>query len=360
MCNRIKPSFPPYHGDPNSITVSQELMQNLVLLMTKVEEAREHERAPWGTPSPPSFSQLQLDQMPHELLLEILLLLPIENLLAMRLVCNPFKDLIDGTPELQVRIAYHLLQKMQPNCYIPLDDLKTDLTQNKLSVEVNNNLCLWKLTQDTSSLPQLNSTVSWINHLIVKNAKPKELTKLFTKLQENKRLLTLYLLNCEVDSEALTFLKLLQIRFADDQKFPIFYFCDLKAIDCELPIEFSTASSNIVLIESNRATAYSIERFLSEESDLIAAREFDLQVQNESSSGELVLKKMEALKSAIKAGIVSSIWHSKLMSQDSLTISKSLMQRVVKAFVVEYPHHPAVRAAAKKNLSILLQSDVFF
>jgi hypothetical protein len=300
-----------------------------------------------------SLGPLSRLHLPHELSLEVLLGLPVANLLTSRLICRYYRDFIDNTPELQSRITHHFLQTVLPSCNIPLDDLKIDLTHNKLSVEVGNNLCLWKLTQKTSSVPRLNRAVPWISHLIIKNAESTELTEIFTQLRETKRLSTLYLLNCAIDSEAFHCLKSLQTS-EEDRRIPVFYFCNLLTVGFELPVKLSIQSSNIVFIEPDKASAYSIERFLSEESDWIAAKEFDRHIQNDSFPGEVILKKMEELKPIVQAGIVSSIWYSKLMpvvGEDSPT-PNSLILRRVQTFIIENPHHPAIKAASQKNLKI--------
>ncbi len=301
-----------------------------------------------------SYLSPSLIQLPSELSLFILRGLPIQDLIATRSSCDHFYTFIDTTPELQVEIAHHYLQKVACKCNIPLNDLKFALASDRLIVEVNNNLCLWKLTQNTSSLPQLHRTIPWISHLIINNGKPKELTKLFTHLYQSKQLVALYLLNCEVDSEALRALQYLHDLTADNQRPPIFHLSNLTPMNCTLPAPFLNLAQES--IDPSQANGCSFERLLTQDSDLVALKDLDQQVQNESSSKELVLQKMEALKPAIKAAIISSIWYSTLMPNTRNTFDSSinLIQRQVVVFITQWPHHPAVRAAIRNNLIFFL------
>lgn len=295
-------------------------------------------------------SQFEFSQLPAEIALETLLFLSVADLLKIRQMCTHYKTLIDTTPEIQVKIAHHYLQTMQSECNIPLDDLKLDLTNHKLSVEVNNNLCLWKLSQNSSStIPQLSGTIHWISHLIVKDGKPKELMELFMQLfEQSNRLLTLYLWNCEVDSGAVEVLQSLQLSEA---RFPVLYLSDLKSMDCSFPATLSIPSSRLVMVEPNRADEYSIERFLTQESDQNALSELEQHVLDESFSGEQVLWKMKQLPQIIQARIVSSIWHSKLAeAAESRLCSNRFIWQQVEIFISKAPHHPAVRVAVRNLL----------
>jgi hypothetical protein len=310
-------------------------------------------------PEPISQTQNQIiilfPQLPTELSSEILFLLPIEDLFRMQYICKQFKSFIDTNPKLQIKIAHHYLQTMQSKCNIPIDDLKIDLTNNKLSVEVNNNLCLWKLIQNTSSTsPQLNRTIPWISHLIIKNGEANELTELLIQLQgQTKRLLKLCLLNCEVDSKTIERLQKL-LPSEHNLRPPVLYLGNLKPSDCELPSQLSMLSSHVVIIDPDKVNNYSIERFLTEESDVIALSELEQQFQNESLSGELILKKIKELHPIIQAGIVSSIWHSKLSpSTETAPISIHSIQLRVYSFVCQEPYNLAVQGAVKHNLQML-------
>jgi hypothetical protein len=312
------------------------------------------------TPEIDPLSPSRFIQLPPEISLEVLLLLPVEDLLRLRHTCTSYKTFIDNTPELQSRISYYFIQKVKPECHILLEELRVDLTCNKLSVEVGNDLCLWKLTHKTDSMPQLNITIPWISHLTIKGGEPNQLTTLFKQLLESNRLTTLCLLDCKIDLETWELLKSLQNSSHDDKNIPVFYFCNLHTAGFELPAELSTLSPNIITIEPSKAFEYSMERFLTQESDWIAVKEFGQQVQNDSLPGEVVLKKWQELKPILRAGIIHSIWYSKLMplAGEDLPTSERLIQKQVKAFIAEDPHHPAVRAAAQKNLEKFMQTGL--
>jgi hypothetical protein len=341
-----------FFSNPASVSETQELVHTVVLLfLKKINGIPDCKEIEYCKKVIAPLSELQFIQLPQELSLETLLLLPAEDLLKMRSICKYYKTFIDSSPELQTKIAHRYLQKMQPECHIPLNDLKIDMTHHKLSVEVDGNLCLWKLTQK-SSHPELNKTIPWISHLIVKEGKQKELTELFTQLQQSTRLVTLYLLNCEVDSKAIEALQLLLIPNDQGLKPPVLYLCNLRPIACELPSQLSNSSSNVVMIDSSKTGEYSIEKFLTKESDWIDLKELDSQVQNESFSGEWILRKMKEMHPIIQTGIISSIWHSKLTPTSGATpqISRNVIRKKVFDFVSDEPHHPAVRVAVRKNL----------
>jgi hypothetical protein len=292
------------------------------------------------------LSNLQLKQLPKELSLETFLFLPVEDLLKMRRVCKDYRDYIDSSPKLQTKIAYDYLVKRQPKANISLDDLKMFLTDHKLSVQINGALPLWKLTKE------LSPAIPWISHLIIKDGKKNELTDLFKQLKQSKRLTTLYLLNCQVDSNSINALQSLIPLDGLKTKSPVLYLCNLTPVEGELPQQLLTSSPNVVIIDANKASEYSIERVFTKESDLKDLKELDSQVENENLTGELILKKMQEINPVIMAGIISSIWHSKLTSptESSTIFSKDVIQNKVFDFVADQPHHYVVGSAVKKNL----------
>lgn len=262
-----------------------------------------------------------------EITLKILLLLHDNALLQMSQVCKYYKTIADTNFEIRnkiVKIAHHYLQTTTRQCNIPTDDLKTDLTNDTLSVQVGNDLCLWKLTKSfTSTTPQLNWAMRWTSHLIIKNCQTKQLSKLFTQLHGDNRLLKLYLLNCQIDSKTEETLQSLQ----------------------------TFTHSLETVIAPNPANEYSIERLVTTPLDLIALNELMQQLQDESTSGEQILNKIKELQPIIQAGIVSSIWHSTLspIESASLPSKKEVIQQKVNSFILQAPHHPAVHVAVEKN-----------
>lgn len=344
--------------DPSSVTQIQDQMSGLIsLFLNKIQNypnsaaiLQEIDQ------SLVPLSRVQFLQFPIELTLETFLHLPMKDLLTMRLVCQHYRKFIDSQPELQARIAFHFLQNMLPKWNISIDDLKINLTNNKLTVEVNNNLTLFKLiAKSPSSYPLLKKALPCITHLIIKNGKPNELKELFEELLQSQQLTSLTLIDCEVDSKASEFLQLLvSSDLQDRRKLTVLYLCNLKPSNYQLPQYFSDSSSKIVFINPDKAGEYSFEGFLTTEADLIALKELEQKVQIESSSSEIVLKKLKALTPSIKDAIISSIWHSTLMpaSADLQKISKKLINREVYAFVSESPHHSSIIAAISKILKL--------
>jgi hypothetical protein len=287
-------------------------------------------------------SPLSVTQLPGDPIALILHQLPLKDILNMRVACSMLQGFIDSNHDLQPLISYQKLKAMPGQYTIPIDDLKFDYTDEKLSVEVSNNLCLWKLTHTP-----LKQTLPWISHLIIKKGKPNELLELFNQLKENKRLTKIYLLNCEVDAEALNSLKQLQIAFSS--RIPDFYCCDLKTFNCEPP----SYGPHLFMLEPNEAPEYSIERFVTKESDRIALKKFSDQVEKESPSGEQIVQNLESLKSVIKTGIISSIWFSTVMPINDTTssFSKNNTDLAVTTFISMHPHHPAILAALNHALN---------
>jgi hypothetical protein len=293
------------------------------------------------------FSQLQLTQLPPEISFEILKFLPIQELLTTRLVCKHYQNLIDNGSSLQSKITYYSLIQKQSKCNIPLDDLKMYVTHDKLSVEANGNLCLWKLINE----PELNDAISRVSHLFIKNGEPKELTLLFTKLLQNNRLSVLYLFNCELNAVALE--KLHSLLTPEDQNLRplLLYLCNLRLSGCEWPSHWS-GSDNVKMIVADEGDEYSIEKILSKDSDLQDVFEFEKQVHNEELPAETIVKKMMKLNPVIQAGIVSSIWYSILIPTSSMTApapTKNIVKRLVFNFIFANPHHAALKAAISKN-----------
>ncbi len=292
--------------------------------------------------SGPFKSSFSLIELPGDLILLILHILPIKDILNLRLVCLMLQRIIDSDPDLQSLISYEKLKIMPGQNNIPLNDLKFDYTDQKLSVEVNNNLCLWKLTHTP-----LKQTLPWINHLIVKNGKPEELLELFNQLKENQRLTKIYLLNCELDADASNSLK--QLQNPSFSRIPDFYCSDLKTLNCESP----SYGPHLYKLESNQESEYSIDRFVTKDSDRIALKKFSEQFERESPSGEKILENLESLKSVIKTGIISSIWFSAVMPVHGTnsSFSKNHTALAVTTFISMNPQHPSISAALNQALN---------
>jgi hypothetical protein len=249
---------------------------------------------------------------------------------------------IDSDQELEPFISYEKLKIMPGENNIPIDDLKFDYTEGKLSVEVNNNLCLWKLTHTW-----LNQTLPSITYLIVKQGKSDELLELFNQLKETQRLTKIYLLNCELDANALNSLK--QLQNPSSSRIPDFYCSDLKTLNCEPP----SYGHNLYMLESNQEAEYSIDRLLTKDSDRVALKKFSEQVDMESPSGEQIVQNLESLRSVIKTGIISSIWFSAVMPVNGTnsSFSKNNTALAVTTFISMNPKHPAISAALNQALN---------
>lgn len=343
-----------FFSSPDSIFETQDHVRAVVILyLQKIEGIPDSKIRADCKKAVAPLSHLQFIQFPRELSLEIFLFLPVEDILKIRFACTHYKDFIDSSPVLQTKIAHHFFLLMQPKANIPLDALKIGMAHHKLAVEINENLNLWKFSQ------RLSQAMPWISHLIIKDGKANELAELFRQLQQSKRLVTLYLLNCEVDSKAIDALQSLITPDALDLKPVVIYLCNLRPAACELPSQLSTASSNVVIIDADKAIEYSIERFLTKESDRIDLEELNSQIENEYFPREAILKKMKEMNPIILAGMVSSIWYSKLAptTQDILPVSKRMIQRKVFEFVSDQPHHPAFSAAVWRNLEKYRNGD---
>jgi hypothetical protein len=296
--------------------------------------------------------QWQFLELPEDLLVFILLQMPIEGIGKMAEGCHQLKKLIDTNEELQSYIACEKLKSLQTKCNIPMEDLKVDYTNKKVSVEVGNNLCLWKLTQKNGALPKLHQTLPWISHLIVKDGEPNELIELFWQLMENKRLTTVFLLNCKVNSDAMQALSDLEAHSSVNNRSPYIYICNLNTSNCELP----SNSAHLSIIDPSKASDYCIEKFVTTESDRIDLNELSKQVENDNSPSDLIVEKLESLNSAVKTAIILSIWYSTVMpTQDAgLPISRNALDRKVCSFVHSNPHSPAISAALKSAALALL------
>ena len=280
-------------------------------------------------------------QFPKEVTEEFFLRLPLSELLNMRTICHYYKDMIDNSPLLQRRIAHEYFQKMHPKCNIPLHDLNYCLMNNRLAVQINSNLTLWKINQSFSrALP-------WVSHLIVKDGSSPELKELFTHLEQNPRLISLSLINCEVDSECTIELQ----NLLNSSKSPITYLSKLTPVGCELPLDLTTPSESLLLIDPAKAETYSLEKFLSDESDVIAIKEFEKAVSNNKASSQEVLEALDAMKPVIQSKIVTSLWYSRIMNTSNVFDSPAMIQRKTRDFIRENPHHPALIAATCKHLA---------
>lgn len=292
--------------------------------------------------------QWQFLELPEDLLVFILLQLPIEEIGKMAEGCHQLNKLIDTNEELQAYMACEKLKTLQIKCNIPKGDLKVDYTNKKVSVEVGNNLCLWKLTQKNAALPKLHQALPWISHLIIKGGQPNELIELFGQLMENKRLTTVFLLNCEVNSDAMQALSDLEAHSSVNNRSPYIYICNLKTSNCELPL-------HLCIIDPSKASDYCLEKFLTTESDRIDLTELSKQVENDNSPSDLIVEKLESLNSTIKAVIIMSIWYSSVMpsKEAGLPISQKAVDNRVCSFVSSNPHSPAI-SAALKNAALAL------
>jgi hypothetical protein len=307
--------------DPDSLFQMQKVV---LLFLNKMQDCPE---------SASPLSELQFVQLPTELLADILARLPIGDILKMRLVSQWYKECIDEIPELRIKIAHHYLQK----CTLPMNDLKFVFESHKLAVEIHGSLSISKLVQ-----PPLCKALHSIDHMILKDGMSQELTQLFTQLQDDNRLMTLYLWNCSLGEETTKALELL----LKNPKPPLIYLCSPSPLPPQL-------SNHVVPVKTENSSEYSLERFI-KQSAVIELSEFEQQVQNESFSGELILKKMKEMHPLIRAGLISSIWHSTVMPSNvtAQSSNRDQIQRRVYDYVLEHPHDASVRAAVNTVVMI--------
>ncbi len=336
---QVQHSISPFCADRDSLNALQ------IRMRPKIQDILRQTNKIGDLQSIKMLYQLQFIQLPDDLLVRILGQLPIKEIEKMAQCCHQLQQLINTNDELQSYIACEKLKALQTECNIPMGDLRVDYTNKKFSVEVGNNLCLWKLTQKNGALPKLHHTLPWISHLIVKDGEPNELIELFKQLKENKKLTTVFLLNCEMSPEAMKALSDFHAFSSNCQRPPYLYLCNLKTSNCELP----QSDLPLCMIDPSKASDYCLEKFVTTESDRIDLNELSNQVENDASPSDLIVEKLGSLNSAIKTLIIMSIWYSSVMpaKEAGLPISKKAVDHRVCSFVFSNPHSPAISAALK-------------
>ncbi len=284
-------------------------------------------------------------RLPDELLLEIFSTLSIPELLENRKICPYYLHLIDSSYILQTRIAHHYLIKNVHLSNIPIDDIKYVFHENRLAIDIKNALSVLDLAD------KLGRVVPWTSHLIVRDCDDaSQLHRLLSLLKDNRRLTTLSLMNCELDDQCISDLQELQQAKDENCRLPNFNFCNVKASNStSLPDLLSSASERIRVIAPEDENEYSLEKFQIEEADIASLNEFELIVSNREAPSINVLEVYDSMKESIKREIVSAIWYSVLMdtSEDSKPVPFNQISLMVREYIANNPHYPAVISAAR-------------
>lgn len=284
--------------------------------------------------------------IPAELHLAVFEYLPVRDMLNMRLVCRELKELIDSCPILQRQIAYNKLVKTQ-HLTLPVDTINHAFVQNRFAIEIKNDLPLAHLTME------LSCTFKRCSHLIVKNCNPNALKQLFDFLSYDNSLLTLTLINCTLDEENISqMLSLLDKKTEEIAPIKI-YFCNASAPNRKLNAKlYETSSHRIEIISDEKVHEYGVETFLHHAELHKTVRDFEEAVRDYETKGEKVLEVFDAMNEHAKASITSSIWYSALMnfkSDGSPPLEQ--IQKDVRKYIAQFPHHPAVINAAHSENS---------
>ena len=273
--------------------------------------------------------------MPRELLVEIFMCITVPDLLNVRLSNKALKEIIDNNSSLQARIAHFAMEKNGVKLNITSEELRYYLIDDKLSVEIKNSLCMWKVNR------YLPRALPWITHLIVNDAEAAELKELLTHLIYSKRIAALYLCNCKFDQDSFALLLDLTERQNSDRNPIILYL-----YNCKLPPEKTISSFQVVQLDENEKNKFTIEQFLGTESDKIALNEFETIVSSDEISTEEVMAYAQSLKPWMQLPIISSIWYSAVMSpeKDGQNSPREIRQQAWD-FLNRNPHHAAIIAA---------------
>lgn len=271
-------------------------------------------------------NSLSRGRLPKEILLDVFSFVPAKQLLELKTICREHNNLIGTDKSSQVRIAELYIIKKQPQANIPLNDLKHFLCDTNLVLEVNGDMSVFHLTND------LTPAIPWIKELIVKNCGATHLAKLADLLKGSKQLSTLWLYKCQLDK---TCLPTLQGLTLDGNKKKT----ELNLCCCDMEDEL-TEINNIPI---ENAYQFDIEN---QETGVDDMEEFELQVSDASASLEDVIRAFDCLKTTLRAGVITFLWHA-LLKKEGLE-PRDYIADQARLFIEQNPHHPAVAAAVSK------------
>jgi hypothetical protein len=183
-------------------------------------------------------SFLNISHLPNEILLASFSYLPASTLRALCTVCRCYKNLIGNDHRSQTQLAYDFFN-YQHLSHISFSDICCYLKEDKLIVEIQNDLSVLHLTR------QWASTLPWISTLSVTNC-TVSLPSLLNLLKESQQLIALHLCDCELDSSCISHLYAIQHKESGIGKIPNFYFHNVQPKPgISLPDEFNSSSERI-------------------------------------------------------------------------------------------------------------------
>lgn len=287
-----------------------------------------------------------LSDQPDELLVCQLSYLRVTEFISLCFVSRRFKEFINNSPALQPRIIHQYLHKRHHLANIPIDDLKYDLRDNRLAIQIKNDLSVYHLVND------LSLALPWTNSLIINACKAASLKNLLNVLVKSKSLTTLILKNCELDTDCISILRQLQIP-KDTRMAPPLFFYNVSVSTDEDMASYSVLLEKVNSIKPEDANKYSIEKLDGEETDIASLEKFESLVVNAEDSSETVLEAFDLIRDVIRSGIINSIWHGAILKphEDPTETPMEMIHAKVRTFISECPHHPAVLTAARSKRS---------
>ncbi|GEM_PF-5210848 len=253
--------------------------------------------------------------LPSEIIVNFFSFLPPRTLVNFKTTCKHYQSLVESDVPSQQRIAEHYLKIMHSYEVIPQNDLKYFCNNTCFAMQIQGEFNIHHLVHS------LTPTLPWISHLIVKNCETRaqSLTDLFNFLKNRNNLSFLYLYRCKFDETSST--ALLEVSKNTKKDFKIY---STEIEDDRFHIENHEPGDNM------------LDAFVQE-------------VSNPNSPSSVVLEALDALKSTIKIEVIKSIWNSLLTDIHNGTKNADYMIEKTRLYIQEYPHHPAIIAAAKMN-----------
>jgi hypothetical protein len=259
--------------------------------------------------------------------------LAVPGILTLRLLSKSYQRHIDTHPDLQARISELYFYKMATHVNIPPKDLYLTLFDSQLGVKIQSILSIHHFTAC------LDRALPWISHLTVQDGAGDCLNELIKKMVQSGRLKSLFLQNCTLEKETVSFLA---EKATHTRSFPTFYLCDVKGADLELP---NKQIHRIVTVDPSKSNAYSLEWFIKKVRTEESLKQFNKEVNCVDAPAANVLKAFHSLEQSQQEAFANTLWNMvSYVPRQTLPCRIRILEEA-EAYLAANPHHPAVLAA---------------
>lgn len=270
---------------------------------------------------------------------DILAYVPVAQILSVRTVSRFFKEQIDESAPIQIRLSHLFLSRMSNKVNIPLQDLYFEMSAGILSVQIQSELSIHHFTQELSRVHP------WIGRLAIKDCQADLIDKLLNKVLISKRLKALALSNCTLSKAATLELENLE---NENPSAPNVYLCNVATQEGKPPLNalFPT-SKKIRFINSEKANSFSLHELDENEKARDALERFEQEVDSLVAPSENVMAAFSQIPNFLRVRLVSAVWTMTLCNPcfDLKNVDRAEIETRGINYIRENPHNPAILAA---------------